>query len=187
MLWALPVTFRLDLCLVSQDRTHAWYHELAQEPMEIRVMGLREEAATVILLNGHSNRLPPSSYLCTHRSMCLSTLLREASFCSRWWSNLEMQQLINMQRIRDWGMLISKCNRYITLLLPTLRNCYGKWGKEIIRVRGRGWLHKVIFSRYKTVGYKHSQQLWLRAQDLCKIEPDKIPAWMGKGSRNPQP
>lgn len=156
MLWALPVTFRLHLCLVSQDRTRARYHELGQEPMDIWVMGLREEAATVILLNGHSNRLPPSSYPCTHRSMCLSTLLREASFCSRWCSNLEMQQLIYMQRIRDRGMLISKCNRYMTLLLPTPRNCYGKRGKEIIRVRGRGWLHKVIFSRYMTVAHMYS-------------------------------
>lgn len=53
----------------------------AKNPWTVR--GLRGESTTITLLNGPGNRLSLSPYLCTHRSMCLSTLNPKASFSGR--------------------------------------------------------------------------------------------------------
>lgn len=39
-----------------------------------------EEATAVVLISGHVLKLP-SQYVCSHRSMVLSTLVKEASLC----------------------------------------------------------------------------------------------------------
>lgn len=49
--------------------------------MAEEVIGLiGEEATAVVLINGHVLKLP-YKYVCTHRSMVLSTLIKEASLC----------------------------------------------------------------------------------------------------------
>lgn len=79
---------RSDLVLTPQERIYIWYCKLSQKPVAGEVGDPSGESIAAGLLNGHAmprNGLP-NNHVCAHRTMPLSTPVREASFCSdqRW-------------------------------------------------------------------------------------------------------
>ena len=106
-------TFWLDLRSVCSTGGpfHPWYYNPDQIPVVEEVIGHRIGPSAVMLLSGQAIKLLFNHYVSIYRPGLLTTLVREALFCSGWQS-MRGSQLVIVQRKRE-RLLSPKYDSYI--------------------------------------------------------------------------
>lgn len=136
----------------------------------------RVETATILLLNGHTTKLP-SEYTSLCSLISTSDHLREVSLCS---GPPLMQELIagQMQRVSINGALSHIWDRSTTAS-PGIRRMEEEEQKD--------WTRQQHSGRDGSTLLTNAQQLWLAAHDLYKVESVTTPSWTREGLMSPQP
>lgn len=62
---------------------------------------------------------------------------------------------------------------------------FGRGSRKIVRTKGVAIFRETVFAGHDgTMEHMNSHQLFMYAQDMLKIKPAQILAWIGKGSGN---
>lgn len=103
----------------QKEETHSWHQLAAKTCGWIRWQALREHQVCYKVDRISVWVLMTSC--CAHRLICLSTLIRDAFICSRWWLTLWPTQS-KEQRIRNFRMFSMSKASILCALLPRLRS-----------------------------------------------------------------
>jgi hypothetical protein len=121
------------------------------------------------------------TYHYIHILKCLSTLIRDTSVCSGWWSTQRPKTGQSM-KIRCCKIFHHKW-KYIhkydidIILLESLRDYYIKMGSS------QRWCtntKNLCSEQNPAITYMNSWWLWQHEKEPYKPKPDQIPEWKGK-------
>lgn len=151
---------------VPHDRTHTWHYDGNQEPVARQAIAPRGDPTSITLQKGCSIKWLLRTYHYTYRWVPLSTLIREVTFCSKWWLS-QRPTVVKVMRVRGHRVLIPKGGIYIKGPPPGTQVTLQKRAAKIARAGGTRKLQwNYVFQIQKVNSMWIQQCLWQHAHTV---------------------